>query len=78
MRVWCRWCRCRRLRWSGGDLGDAVGAEVGDEDLAAVGFEREVDGGLADVEQGEEVVGGGGRGPVWRARSRARRRARWP
>ncbi len=42
---------------SGGDLGDGVAVEVGDEDLAAIGFEGEVDGGLADIEEVEEVVG---------------------
>ena len=42
---------------AGGDLGDGVRAEVGDEDLAAVGLEGEVNGGLADVEEGEKVVG---------------------
>jgi hypothetical protein len=40
----------------GVDFGDAVGVEVGDEDLSAVGFEGEVIRGVADVEDGEEVV----------------------
>ncbi len=40
----------------GGDLGDGVGVEVGGEEFAAVGLEGEVGGGLADVEEGEEVV----------------------
>ena len=44
----------------GVDLGDGVGAEVGDEDLAAIGLEGEVDGGSADVEHGQQVVGGSG------------------
>ena len=39
------------------DLGDGVAVEVGDEDLAAVGFHGEVDGGLADVEEVEQMVG---------------------
>ena len=41
---------------AGGDLGDGVAVEIGDEDLAAVGFHGEVDGGLADVEEIEQVV----------------------
>ena len=44
----------------GGDLGDAVGAEVGDEDLAAVGLEGEMDRGEAHVEECEKAVGGKG------------------
>ncbi len=42
----------------GGDFGDGVRSEVGDEELAAVGFKGEVYGGLAYVEEGEQVVGG--------------------
>ena len=42
----------------GGDFRDAVGAEVGDEDLAAVGLEGEMNGREAYVEQGEDVIGG--------------------
>src|SRR5262249_22497008 len=44
----------------GVDLGDGVGGEVGDEDLATVGLEGEVDWGAADVEHGEQAVGDGG------------------
>ena len=44
----------------GVDLGDGVGAEVGDEDLASIGFHGEMDRGMAYVEHGEEMVGGGG------------------
>ena len=41
----------------GGDLGDGVGAGVGDEDLAAVGLEGERGWVLADVQEGDGVVG---------------------
>jgi len=44
----------------GVDLRDGVRAEVGDEDFSSVGLHGEVDRGLADVEHGEHMVGGGG------------------
>ena len=63
---------------AGGDLGDGVAVEVGDEDLAAVGLHGEVDGGLADVEEVEQVVGLCGMGPDrQRQESGVRRRGRW-
>jgi len=40
----------------GGDFGDAVGVEVGGEDLALIGLEGEMGGGFADVEEGQELV----------------------
>src|SRR5271170_7944827 len=41
---------------AGGDFGDGVAVEVGDEDLAAIGLHGQIHGGLAYVEKIEEVV----------------------
>ena len=45
---------------TGDDLRDGVGEGVGDEELAAVGLEGEMDGGLADLKHGFKSVFAGG------------------